>query len=105
MGPTATVTETGLPIKEMTPADMEAVTKAFALAQPAPKPRLRRVQIHGAHGYLFSQFLSPYFNKRTDEYGGASNRARLLVEAVKAIRKAVSPGYPVFVKINSEDFL
>jgi 2,4-dienoyl-CoA reductase-like NADH-dependent reductase (Old Yellow Enzyme family) len=107
MGPSETKTDTGLPIKEMTPVDMEAVTKAFALAAArAEAAGYDGVQIHGAHGYLFSQFLSPFFNKRTDEYGGSlENRARLLVKVVRAIRKAVSPGYPVFVKINAEDFL
>jgi 2,4-dienoyl-CoA reductase-like NADH-dependent reductase (Old Yellow Enzyme family) len=53
-----------------------------------------------------SQFLSPYFNKRRDEYGGSiENRARLAVEVVKAVRNAVGPSFPVLIKLNSEDFL
>jgi 2,4-dienoyl-CoA reductase-like NADH-dependent reductase (Old Yellow Enzyme family) len=62
------------------------------------------VQIHAAHGYLFSQFLSPFYNKRTDEYGGGiENRARIVLKAYDAIREAVGADYPVLVKINSED--
>jgi 2,4-dienoyl-CoA reductase-like NADH-dependent reductase (Old Yellow Enzyme family) len=64
------------------------------------------VQLHSAHGFLLSQFLSPAFNKRTDGYGGPlENRARLLLEVVQGVREAVGPEYPVLVKINSEDFL
>jgi 2,4-dienoyl-CoA reductase-like NADH-dependent reductase (Old Yellow Enzyme family) len=64
------------------------------------------VQLHAAHGFLLSQFLSPAFNKRTDKYGGPlENRARLLLEVVRGVRESVGPGYPVLAKINSEDFL
>ena len=64
------------------------------------------MQIHAAHGFLFSQFLAPAFNKRTDEYGGElKNRARFLLQAVRSVREAVGPEYPVLIKINSEDFL
>ncbi|WP_234035591.1 NADH:flavin oxidoreductase/NADH oxidase family protein [Erythrobacter insulae] len=63
------------------------------------------VQIHGAHGYLISQFLSPRVNLRTDEYGGSlENRARFLLEVVKAVRAAVGPAFPISVKLNSADF-
>ncbi|HVU00347.1 MAG TPA: NADH:flavin oxidoreductase/NADH oxidase family protein [Polyangiaceae bacterium] len=63
------------------------------------------VQIHGAHGYLASQFLSPRVNQRTDRWGGSlENRARFLLEAVRAARSTVGPGYPVSVKLNSSDF-
>ena len=64
------------------------------------------VQIHAAHGYLLSQFLSPLFNKRSDEYGGAiANRMRPLLEAIEATRAAVGPDFPVAVKLNSSDQL
>ncbi|MFV0361927.1 MAG: hypothetical protein ACK5LL_02425, partial [Suipraeoptans sp.] len=57
------------------------------------------------HGYLLSQFLSPFFNQRTDEYGGnISNRARIVFEVYESIRNAVGENYPVWVKINSADF-
>lgn len=63
-------------------------------------------QIHAAHGFLLNQFLSPAFNKRTDEYGcGLENRARFLLEVVGSVREAVGPRYPVIIKLNSEDFL
>ncbi|MGB7981785.1 MAG: hypothetical protein WCF36_13465 [Candidatus Nanopelagicales bacterium] len=63
------------------------------------------VEIHAAHGYLIGQFLSPTTNLRTDQWGGSlANRARFLVEIVRLIRSRVSPGFAVFVKINSSDF-
>lgn len=64
------------------------------------------VQIHAAHGFLLSQFLSPLFNKRDDSYGGSiTNRARLLLESITAVRAAVGSGFPVAVKLNSSDLL
>ena len=64
------------------------------------------VQVHAAHGYLLSQFLTPAWNKRTDEYGGPlENRTRALLEVARAVRAAVGPDYPVLAKINSEDFV
>ncbi len=63
------------------------------------------VQIHGAHGYLISQFLSPLVNKRSDEWGGSlENRARFLVEVVKAAKAEAGPEFAVTVKLNSADF-
>ena len=64
------------------------------------------VEIHGAHGYLISEFLSPYFNKRDDEYGGAiENRARLLFEVYDEIRLKVGLDYPILLKINGSDLV
>ncbi|WP_245805031.1 2,4-dienoyl-CoA reductase [Amycolatopsis australiensis] len=63
------------------------------------------VEIHAAHGYLLSQFLSPLVNTRTDRWGGSlDNRARLLLEVVRAVRDGVSPAFAVAVKLNSADF-
>ena len=62
-------------------------------------------QIHGAHGYLVSQFLSPISNTRTDQWGGPlKNRARFLLEVYREIRQQVGPDYPIGIKINSADF-
>jgi 2,4-dienoyl-CoA reductase-like NADH-dependent reductase (Old Yellow Enzyme family) len=63
------------------------------------------VQIHGAHGYLISQFLSPLTNRRTDRWGGSlENRARFLLDIVRATRERVGAHFPVAVKLNSADF-
>ncbi|WP_348672334.1 NADH:flavin oxidoreductase/NADH oxidase family protein [uncultured Abyssibacter sp.] len=63
------------------------------------------VQVHGAHGYLLSSFLSPVTNRRTDRWGGSlENRARFLLEAVRRVRSTVGPDFPVAVKLNSADF-
>ncbi|MEL0616031.1 oxidoreductase [Cobetia marina] len=64
------------------------------------------VQVHAAHGFLLSQFLSPLFNQRTDDYGGSlDNRMRLMREVIIAVREAVGHDYPVMVKLNSSDQL
>lgn len=64
------------------------------------------VQLHAAHGFLLSQFLSPLFNKRSDDYGGAiANRMRPLLESIAATRAAVGPRFPIAVKLNSSDQL
>lgn len=63
------------------------------------------VQVHAAHGYLLSSFLSPHTNRRTDRWGGSlENRARFVLESVRAVRRTVGPDYPVSVKLNSSDF-
>ena len=70
----------------------------------AQKAGFDGVQIHAAHGWLLSQFLSPYFNRRTDEYGGSlENRARFVLEVLKSIREATGNEFLILVKINSED--
>ena len=64
------------------------------------------VQLHGAHGYLLAQFLSPLRNKRSDEYGGSlENRARFCREVYRAVRDAVGSGFSVMIKLNANDFL
>ena len=87
--------------------EIASIVSAFALAAGLAKQAgFDAVQIHAAHGFLLSQFLSPVFNKRTDEYGGElANRARLLLEVVRSVRETVGSAYPVLIKINSEDFL
>ncbi|SEQ85932.1 2,4-dienoyl-CoA reductase [Solimonas aquatica] len=63
------------------------------------------VQIHGAHGYLVSQFLSPHHNQRQDQWGGsAGNRRRFVLAVLKAMREQVGPDFPIGIKLNSADF-
>lgn len=84
----------------------ELIESVAQAAKRAQKAGFDGVQFHGAHGYLASKFLSPRFNTRTDEYGGSlENRARFLLETVAAIRKAVGPDYPIWVKLNCADFM
>src|SRR5260370_17712884 len=81
------------------------VARFVTTARLAEAAGFSGVQIHAAHGYLISQFLSPLTNRRSDAWGGElHNRARLLLDVVKAVRAAVSPGFSVAVKLNSADF-
>ncbi|MFH8984815.1 NADH:flavin oxidoreductase/NADH oxidase family protein [Streptomyces varsoviensis] len=90
----------------MTPARIEATVARFATtAHRAEEAGFDGVEIHAAHGYLLSQFLSPLVNRRTDAWGGSlENRARMLLDAVRAVRADVSPSFAVAVKLNSADF-
>ncbi|MFI1765282.1 NADH:flavin oxidoreductase/NADH oxidase family protein [Streptomyces sp. NPDC020800] len=90
----------------MTEDDIRATIARFAVtARRAEEAGFHGVQIHAAHGYLLSQYLSPLANRRTDRWGGSlENRARLLTEVTRAVREAVSPGFSVGVKLNASDF-
>ena len=92
--------------KPMSEADIAELIQRFATsAQLAEQAGFNGVQIHAAHGYLLSHFLSPLSNQRTDRWGGSlENRARVLVEVVKAVRAVVAPAFGVSVKLNSADF-
>lgn len=89
---------------EMTKENIDELKHYFVQAAcRAYKCGFDGVQIHAAHGYLLSQFLSPYFNHRQDEYGGSiENRMRLLCEILQEIKKQL-PSYPLLIKINSSD--
>lgn len=97
----------GLRCAELTRDEIDQLPSGFArTARLAQKAGFGGVQIHAAHGFLLSQFLSPLFNKRSDEYGGViANRMRLLLEVIDAIRAAVGPDFPIAVKLNSSDQL
>ena len=92
--------------RELTVQEIQDIIRRFAVtASVIQKAGFSGVQIHGAHGYLISQFLSPLINHRTDEYGGsASKRRQFLAEVVSAVRNAVGPKFIVSVKLNSSDF-
>ncbi len=91
---------------EMTEAQIaETIERFVVTARRAEEAGFDGVEIHAAHGYLLSQFLSPLSNQRQDRWGGSlENRARLLLETVRAVRSAVRPGFAVAVKLNSADF-
>lgn len=92
--------------KAMTEEDIQKVISGFRLAAKIAKASgFTGIQIHAAHGYLLSQFLSPRTNQRTDQWGGSlENRSRLLMQIVKECREEVGAAFPISVKLNSSDF-
>jgi len=105
-GPSA-IALPGLRCGEFGAEDIAALPDEFArTAALARQTGFGGVEIHAAHGFLLSQFLSPLFNRRTDGYGGSlSNRMRLLLEVVEAVCAAVGPGFPIGIKLNATDQL
>lgn len=93
------------PASAITLPQIQSISQSFAQAALRCKQAgANGVQIHAAHGYLLSEFLSPIFNKREDDYGGSlANRARIVFEVYHKIRETVGVDYPIFIKINSED--
>jgi 2,4-dienoyl-CoA reductase-like NADH-dependent reductase (Old Yellow Enzyme family) len=91
--------------KEMSENEINEIIKAFgAAAKRAVEAEADSIQLHGAHGYLISEFLSPYFNVRTDSWGGSDEkRFRFLKEVFQETKKMVPDGFPVLVKLNSYD--
>ncbi|BBO76633.1 NADH oxidase [Desulfosarcina widdelii] len=94
------------PRAELSIDDISALKEAYvAAAKRAKTAGFDGIQLHSAHGYLLSQFLSPWFNRRTDAYGGpVDNRVRIHTEIIRAIREEVGKDYPLLVKMNCEDF-
>jgi 2,4-dienoyl-CoA reductase-like NADH-dependent reductase (Old Yellow Enzyme family) len=88
-----------------TEEDLDRVVADFAAAaRIARDAGIDAVELHFGHGYLVSQFLSPFTNRRTDRWGGSlENRARLAVEVLRATRAAVGPGFPILLKVNLRD--
>jgi len=107
VGPVAQAREGQKPCDALDAAGRKRVVQAFAAAAKRAKAAgFDAVQVHCAHGYLVSEFLSPAWNTRTDEYGGSlENRARLALEVVAAVREAVGPDYPVLAKLNGADYV
>jgi 2,4-dienoyl-CoA reductase-like NADH-dependent reductase (Old Yellow Enzyme family) len=93
--------------REMTLAEIEEMIERFAqVCRRVKEAGFDAVQLHGGHGYLISNFISPYTNRRTDEYGGdTARRARFIVDIVRRARKLVGDAYPIMIKMNCEDFV
>jgi len=91
--------------REMTPGEIARIIQAYAqAARRAQQAGFDGVQIHGAHGYLIGQFLSPFVNQRTDEWGGdIEGRMRFLRAVCAALREQVGPDYPVLIKLGMMD--
>jgi 2,4-dienoyl-CoA reductase-like NADH-dependent reductase (Old Yellow Enzyme family) len=91
--------------REITVKQIKAIQERFAeAALRAKNAGYDGVEIHAAHGFLLSQFMTPYYNRRTDLYGGsAENRARMSLETCQAIRGSVGTDFPVLIKINVND--
>ncbi|MDB9952636.1 NADH:flavin oxidoreductase/NADH oxidase family protein [Porticoccaceae bacterium] len=95
----------GEPVALTKPEIKQIVRRFGVCAAAVQEAGFTGVQVHAAHGYLLSQFLSPRSNHRDDEYGGdLANRARMLLDVIASVRKAVGPDFPVAVKLNSADF-
>ncbi len=107
LGPSVMKDEKGPLCREVSREDIQRITVAFGDgALRAKEAGFDGVQIHAAHGYLLSQFLSPYYNRRTDDYGGSvANRARFTLEVVREVRRRVGAKFPVAIKMNSQDFV
>ncbi len=92
--------------RALTETEIAALIERYATtARLAKAAGFDGVQIHGAHGYLVSQFLSPHHNQRTDDWGGsAENRRRFALEIYKAMRREVGDDFPISIKMNSADF-
>ena len=95
------------PSRAMSMDEIESVQGAFrSAALRAREAGFDAIQLHAAHGYLLSQFLSPLCNRREDEYGGdLKRRARFAAELIVGIREAVGPDFPILMKINGDDFV
>jgi 2,4-dienoyl-CoA reductase-like NADH-dependent reductase (Old Yellow Enzyme family) len=106
-GPSAFEIDPGVFASEMDLSRIRRTIEAFGnAAGRAQQSGFDGVQLHGAHGYLLSQFLSPFFNRRTDDYGGnLQNRCRIVLEVCRAVRERAGAHYPLMIKMNSNDFL
>ncbi len=107
VGPSALEHDGRILCREAPKEEIQGVIRAFQEgAGRAREAGFDGVQLHAAHGYLLSQFLSPRYNQRRDEYGGSlENRARAVMEVYDAVRGEVGRDYPVLIKLNSRDFL
>ena len=105
-GPCDTVRPDGVPVKAMTKEMIDEIVAAYGHAAGlAKRAGFELLMVHGGHGWLINQFLSPLFNHRTDEYGGSlENRCRLAIEVLQAIREAVGPFFPIEFRMSGAEF-
>ena len=106
-GPSDTVRPDGVKVKALSKEMIEEIVEAYGkTAALAKRAGFEMLMIHGGHGWLLNQFFSPYFNRRTDEYGGSlENRCRLAVEVLQAVRQAVGPGFPIEFRLSGSELL
>ena len=104
-GPSDGVRPDGLEVKALDRETIADIVAAYGnVAGLAKRAGFRMVMVHGGHGWLINQFLSPYFNKRTDEYGGPlENRVRLAREVLSSVREAVGPGFPIEFRMSGSE--
>jgi len=99
--------QAGLPVREVSKEEIKEYVKAFgAAAERCVGVGFDFVEIHAAHSYLINEFLTPLYNRRTDEYGGSfDNRIRFLLEVIHAVREKIGDEVPVGVRLNGDDFI
>lgn len=104
-GPSDTTRPDGVPVKALSQEQIADIVKAYGhVASLAKRAGFEMLMIHGGHGWLINQFLSPYFNHRTDEYGGSlENRCRFAVEVLQSVRAAVGPGFPIEFRMSGSE--
>ena len=105
-GPSDWVRPDGIPVKALTGEQIDDIVKAYGeTAALAKRAGFQMVMVHGGHGWLINQFLSPAFNHRTDEYGGSlENRLRFARRVLTAVRDAVGPGFPIEFRMSGAEF-
>ena len=105
-GPMDTVRPDGVEVQGMTKEMIDEIVKAYGdVAAMAKRAGFELIMVHGGHGWLINQFLSPLFNQRTDEYGGSlENRCRLAKEILTSIREAVGPRFPIEFRMSGSEF-
>ena len=104
-GPSDGVRPDGRPVKALSVEQIADIVKAYGNAATlAKRAGYEMIMVHAGHGWLLNQFLSPYFNHRTDAYGGSlENRVRLTREVLQAVRNAVDPGFPVEIRMSGSE--
>ncbi|MBC5683755.1 FAD-dependent oxidoreductase [Ruminococcus hominis] len=100
-----TVRADGVKVKALSEEMIREIVEAYGqTAALAKRAGFGMIMIHGGHGWLLNQFLSPYFNKRTDKYGGSlENRCRLAMEVLQSVREAVGPGFPIEFRMSGSE--